>query len=72
MQFFPAKLEKGSKKPGHKSEIWRLMGYWKPFHFKNSFVYVRDKVYETEPSFQRWLQNLAKKMQAEGKKVKLW
>jgi hypothetical protein len=47
------------------------MGYWKPFHFKNSFVYVRDKVYKTEPSFQRWLQNLAKKMQAEGKKVKL-
>ena len=72
MQFFPAKLEKGSKKPGHKSEIWRLMGYWKPFHFKNSFVYVRDKVYETEPSFQRWIQNLPKKMQAEGKKVKLW
>lgn len=71
MQFFPEKLKKGSKKPGHKVEIWRLMGYWKPFHFKNSFVYVREKGYETEPSFQRWIQNLAKKMKAEGKEVNL-
>ncbi len=70
IQFFPMKLEKGSKKPGQDVEVWRLLGYWKPFHFKNSFVYVREKGYETELSFQRWLQNLAKKMQAEGKEVK--
>jgi len=38
----------------------------------NSFVYVKDKGYETEPNFQRWLQALARKMEAEGKEVKLW
>ncbi len=70
IQFFPAKV--GSKKPGHDVEVWRLLGYWKPFHFKNSFVYAREKGYQTEPNFQRWLQALARKMEAEGKEVKLW
>ena len=72
LQFFPADAGAKTKKPGQDVEIWRLMGYWKPFHFKNSFVYAREKGYETEPNFQRWLQNLAKKMIAEGKEVKLW
>ncbi len=71
LQFFSADAGSKSKKPGQDVEIWRLIGYWKPFHFKNSFVYVREKGYETGPNFQRWLQNLAKKMQAEGKEVKL-
>jgi len=72
IQFFPADLPTDSKKPGHDVEVWRLLGYWKPFHFLNSFVYVKEKGYETEPNFQRWLQGVAKKMQAEGKEVKLW
>lgn len=72
LQYFPADAHLSPKKPGSDIEVWRLMGYWKPFHFKNSFAYVRDKGYKTEPSFQRWLQTLAKKMQAEGKEVKLW
>jgi thioredoxin-related protein len=72
LQFFPLDAQKSPNKPGSDIEVWRLMGYLKPFHFKNSFVYVRDKGYKTEPSFQRWLQVLAKKMQAEGKEVKLW
>ena len=71
LQFFPADAGAITKKPGHKVEIWRLLGYWKPFHFKNSFVYAREKRYETEPNFQRWLRKLMKKMQAEGKEVKL-
>ena len=72
IQFFPTRLEAGTKKPGHDVEVWRLLGYWKPFHFLNSFVYVKDKGYETEPNFQRWLQALARKMEAEGKEVELW
>lgn len=72
IQFFPPRLEAGTKKPGHDVEVWRLLGYWKPFHFLNSFVYVKDKGYETEPNFQRWLQALARKMEAEGKEVELW
>ena len=72
LQFFPKKLAKDSNKPGHKVEIWRLLGYWKPFHFLNTFVYVKEKGYETDPNFQRWLQERGDKMRAEGKKVKLW
>jgi thioredoxin-related protein len=71
LQFFPTNAGSKTKKPGQKVEIWRLLGYWKPFLFKNSFVYAREKGYETEPNFQRWLKNLMKKMQTEGKEVKL-
>jgi len=72
LQFFPLGVHKSAKKKGSDLEVWRLLGYWKPFHFKNTFAYVREKGYETQPNFQRWLQALAKKMQAEGKEVKLW
>jgi|TARA_B100002052_G_scaffold296511_1_gene325125 thioredoxin-related protein len=72
LQYFPPSLDANSQVPGHDIEVWRLLGYWKPFHFMNSFVYVKDKGYETEPNFQRWLQALARKMEAEGKEVKLW
>ena len=71
IQFFPLELPE-SKKAGDELEVWRLLGYWKPFHFKNSFVYVREKGYVEQPNFQRWLQALARKMEAEGKEVKLW
>lgn len=69
LQFMPKKLAKDNKKPGHKVEIWRLLGYWKPFDFKNTFRYVREEGYKTEPNFQRWLSELGKKMQAEGKRM---
>jgi len=72
LQFFPKKLAEGSKKPGHEVEVWRLLGYWKPFHFLNTFRYVKEEGYDSEPNFQRWLQELGQKMQAEGKDVKLW
>ncbi len=71
LQYFPAELPKG-KVAGHDAEVWRLLGYWKPFHFMNSFVYVREKGYASEPNFQRWLQARAEKLRAEGKDVTLW
>ncbi|MEK9724973.1 MAG: thioredoxin family protein [Rhodospirillaceae bacterium] len=72
LQYFPPSLAAGNKSPGHDVEVWRLLGYWKPFHFLNSFVYVKEKGYESEPNFQRWLQALAERMRAEGKEVDLW
>jgi thioredoxin-related protein len=72
IQFFPTEISKGGKTPGQDEEVWRLMGYWKPFHFLNSFVYVHDKAYVEQPNFQRWLQAHAEKLEAEGKEVKLW
>lgn len=68
IQFFPMALKDDTKK----AEVWRLLGYWKPFHFLNSFIYVKEKAYEKEPNFQRWLQAKAAKMEAEGKEVKIW
>ena len=72
LQFFPEDLAKDNKKPGHDIEVWRLLGYWKPFHYMNSFVYVRDKGYISQPNFQRWLSAHADKLREEGKEVKLW
>jgi thioredoxin-related protein len=72
LQFLPESLETAKGKSLREAEPWRLMGYWKPFHFLNSFVYVKEKGYEKEPNFQRWLQERAEKLRAEGKDVKLW
>ena len=36
LQYFPKELSKDNKKPGQDVEVWRLLGYWKPFHFLNS------------------------------------
>jgi len=72
IQFFPLTLNEDKKNLGLSQEVWRLLGYWKPFHFLNSFVYAREKAYEKQPNFQRWLQAKAEKMQSEGKEVKIW
>jgi thioredoxin-related protein len=72
LQFFPKELAADNKQPGHDVEVWRLLGYWKPFHFHSTFVYVNEKGYETEPNFQRWLQARAEELRAQGKEVELW
>lgn len=72
VQFMPKAAAKGGKTSGRDLEVWRLMGYWKPFHFEHTFVYVHEQGFDTEPNFQRWLQARAQKYQAEGKEVKLW
>ncbi|MCW9032775.1 MAG: thioredoxin family protein [Rhodospirillales bacterium] len=68
IQFFPMELKEGEKK----QQVWRLLGYWKPFHFLNSFVYVKDGDYQKEPNFQRWLQARAEKLREEGKEINMW
>ena len=72
MQFFAKDKKLDPKKSGAQQEIWRIMGYWKPFHFLNTFVYVRDKGYIKQPNFQRWLQAHAEEMRSKGVEVKLW
>ena len=72
LQFFPKTIAADNKKPGHEVEVWRLLGYWKPFHFLNSFVYVHTGGYDDEPNFQRWLQVRADYLRAQGKEVELW
>jgi thioredoxin-related protein len=53
------------------TEVFRMPGYFKPFHFIGIYRYVAAKGYEDE-GFQRWLQNLADKMETEGKSIDLW
>jgi thioredoxin-related protein len=73
IQFLPkGKPLKDGKASARDLEVWRLLGYWKPFHFQHTFVYVSEEGYNSEPDFQRWLQARARKYEAEGKEVKLW
>lgn len=70
---FPAATVAETKgKSARDSEAWRLVGYWKPFHFRSTFVYVSEEGYKSQPNFQRWLSKYADKLRAQGKKVKLW
>ncbi len=72
MIYFPDDLEKAKAKHPRDREVFRLFGYWKPFHFMNSFVYVKTKGYEKQPNFQRWLSAHADELRKQGKEVNLW
>lgn len=72
INYLPKAMPANQQNAGHDLEVWRLMGYWKPFHFHHSFVYVREKGYDSQPNFQRWLQTKAEALRAQGKDVKLW
>jgi thioredoxin-related protein len=53
-------------------EVFRIEAYLRPFHLSGSFEYVASGAYAREPSFQRYLQERAKRMQARGEEVDLW
>jgi thioredoxin-related protein len=53
-------------------EVFRIEAYLRPFHFTGSFDYVASGGYKEEPSFQRFLQGKAKKIQDAGGTVELW
>jgi len=72
LQFFPKSVADGNNKSAADQEVWRLTGYWKPFHFLSSFMYVRDEAYKTEPNFQRYIQARGDKLRSEGKTVVIW
>jgi len=72
INFFPKDLEKGTVKSGLDVEVFRMPGYFKPFHFHSSFVFVKEQAYKTEPNFQRWLQAYAEELREKGKEVKIW
>jgi len=62
------------KKPGEsfaKTEVMRMPGYFKPFHFMSMFEYVKAEAYK-EQQFQRFLQDKFKKLEEEGKKPEIW
>ena len=59
-------------KEGGAAAAWKLIGYWKPFHFQQTFAYVHERAYQKDGGFQRWLAERAEKLRAEGKDVQLW
>lgn len=70
--YFPKDPAQSDGKDGSDAEVWRLTGYWKPFHFLNSFRYVATGGYAEEPNFQKWLTERREELEAQGEKVKLW
>lgn len=54
-----------------KTEVARMPGYFKPFHFLSMFEYVHQKAYDDQV-FQRFLQDKFKRLEEEGKKPQVW
>lgn len=73
-QFFPESVAAAKGKSGDAAEVHRVPGYFKPFHFYFQFRYVKENGYETEPSFQRWLDGYGDRLRAAGVDVEaaLW
>ncbi len=72
LQFLTESLEKAAGRNARESEVFRPEGYFKPFHFNFFFHYVQSKGYESQPSFQRWLGDIGKVLQAKNVKYDLW
>jgi thioredoxin-related protein len=53
-------------------EVFRLEGYLRPFHLIGAFDYVAQGAYRTQPEFQRFLQDKAERLRAQGQVVDLW
>ena len=53
------------------TEVARMPGYFKPFHFIGALKFVAENRHNDLP-FQRYLQEVAREMQAQGIKVELW
>lgn len=53
------------------TEVARMPGYFKPFHFLSMFEFVDHGAY-TDQNFQRYLQDKFKRLEAEGKKPTVW
>jgi len=53
------------------TEVARMPGYFKPFHFLSMFEFVAEGAYKDQ-NFQRFLQDKFKRYEAEGKKPEVW
>lgn len=61
----PEEIAKGE------TEVARMPGYFKPFHFLSMFEFVTDGSYKDQ-NFQRYLQDKFKVMEEKGIKPKVW
>jgi thioredoxin-related protein len=49
-----------------------MPGYFKPFHFDTMMHFIAEDAYQDGGDFQRYLDERAAKLRAEGKKVDVW
>lgn len=49
-----------------------MPGYFKPFHHMTALEFVASDAYKQQPNFQRWLNERADRLRAEGKEVNVW
>lgn len=71
MVFFPTDLEAVKGKNGAEAEVFRMPGYFKPFHFLSILEYVREEHYKTQ-EFQRYLQARFAKLKEQGIDPDVW
>jgi len=71
MLFFPKDVEAVRAKSGPEAEIFRMPGYFKPFHFISMLEYVHGGHYAGQ-NFQRFIQNKFKELKAQGKTPEVW
>ena len=69
--FFPSDPQAVEGKAGRATEVARMPGYFKPFHFASMFEFVRNGDYQSQ-SFQRYLQDKFSRLKEEGKEADVW
>jgi thioredoxin-related protein len=71
IMFFAADPTKAAGRSGRESEVFRVPGYFKPFHFISAFEYVKDRAYENQ-HFQKYIQAKAERLREQGVEVEIW
>lgn len=71
MVFFPKEVELVKGKKGVDSEIFRMPGYFKPFHFMSMLEFVNEGHYRTS-HFQRYLQDKFAELKKKGIDPDVW
>lgn len=71
MLFFPREPDAVKGKSGRDAQIFKMPGYFKPFHFISMLEYVNDGHYKTE-NFQRFLQGRFAKLKEQGIEPDVW
>lgn len=71
MVFFPRDVEAVAGKSGFDAEVFRMPGYFKPFHFISMLEYVHDGHYAKQ-DFQRYLQARFADLKAKGIEPDVW
>lgn len=71
VNFTPTTMIFGRSDSGAATELFRLPGYLKPFHFLSSLEYVAEGHYTKQP-FQRFLQDKFADLRAQGIDPDVW